>query len=124
MASEQALRLLLRFSLADVSLSALAKTVAISGEPITHLRASLSPSRLRSTTVQLDHTSIHGIDVARDLCELISKLVGLDLEAHGIRPGYGDSCLEMSALVNISHHFPWFEEVIGALKFRLSHIDR
>ena len=124
MASKQALRLLLRFSLADISLSTLTETVAISGEPITHLRASLPTSWLRSTSMQLNHTSIHGIYVARDLCELVPKFIRLYLEAHRIRPGYGDSCLKMSALVNISHHFPWFEEVIGPLKFRLSHIGR
>ena len=74
-------------------------TIAVFVEPATHKRA--------SSLVHIGETfslAIHGIDIASNLCELITKLVAANFEAAWIalRNRYGS--LEMGLLMNTLHH--------------------
>ena len=91
----------------DSSIASLAEALTIFEEPVAYLRSSLTTdSGLDYIRIPIEvfRTAIHGFQISWYFSELISKLIGLYLQAAGIGTRHRDRCFEVSLLMNTLHH--------------------
>ena len=86
----------------DPSIASLAEALTIFQEPVANLRSSLA--YYIRIPIEVFRTAIHGFQISWYFSELITKLIGLYLQAAGIGTRHRDRCFEVSLLMNTLHH--------------------